>query len=187
MYAVIKTGGKQYRVAPNDVLKVEKLAAEVGGRLTFGDVLAVDGGDGVKLGRPTVAGATVTATVLEQTRAPTVIVFKKKRRHNYRRKNGHRQELTVIRIGEILTEGRQPSAEPAAIAPARPKTEAKPSGTKAKARTSKPKPTSTVEPTPKPKGGAKAASLKAKAKPSAGAKDKTKKAPARRPAKKKED
>ena len=168
MYAVIKTGGKQYRVAPNDVLRVEKLVAEVGRRLTFAEVLAVDAGDGLKLGRPMVAGAAVTATVLEQTHAPTVIVFKKKRRHNYRRKNGHRQELTVIRIGEILTEGRQPSAEPEAAAPAKPAVRAKPAGQPAK-----PKPKR--KPSPE---------VKVKAKPKKAAKAKPGKAPARKPAKK---
>jgi large subunit ribosomal protein L21 len=179
MYAVIKTGGKQYRVAPNDVLRVEKLAAEVGRRLTFGEVLAVDAGDGLKLGRPMVAGAAVTATVLEQTHAPTVIVFKKKRRHNYRRKNGHRQDLTVIRIGEILTEGRQPSAEPEAAAPAKPAVRAKPAGQPAKPKR---KPSPEVKVKAKPKKAAKAEPKKAKAKPAA--KAKPGKAPARKPAKK---
>jgi len=98
MFAVIKTGGKQYRVAAGDVIKVEKLEAEAGAELTLGDVLAVGEGDNITLGAPLVDGASVTATVLEQTRAKKIIVFKKKRRQNYRRKNGHRQHLTVLRI-----------------------------------------------------------------------------------------
>jgi large subunit ribosomal protein L21 len=98
MFAVIKTGGKQYRVAAGDVIKVEKLEVEAGAELTLGEVLAVGDGDNVTLGAPLVDGASVTATVLEQTRAKKIIVFKKKRRQNYRRKNGHRQHLTVLRI-----------------------------------------------------------------------------------------
>ncbi|MEN3951873.1 50S ribosomal protein L21 [Iodidimonas sp. SYSU 1G8] len=98
MFAVIKTGGKQYRVAAGDVIKVEKLEAEAGAVLTLGDVLALGDGDNVTLGAPLVDGASVTAEVLEQTRAKKIIVFKKKRRQNYRRKNGHRQHQTVLRI-----------------------------------------------------------------------------------------
>ena len=111
MYAVIKTGGKQYRVAPNEVLKVERLPVEAGRRIAFNEVLAVDAGAGLKLGAPLVAGAMVTATVVEQTHAPTVIVFKKKRRHNYRRKKGHRQQQTVLRIVEVKGANGSPPAE----------------------------------------------------------------------------
>jgi large subunit ribosomal protein L21 len=101
-FAVIRTGGKQYRVTPNAVLKVEKLEAEPGATVTFHDVLALgtDGG-GLTIGAPTVPGASVTATVLEQTRGDKIIIFKKKRRQNYRRKKGHRQHITVLRIGDI--------------------------------------------------------------------------------------
>jgi large subunit ribosomal protein L21 len=100
---VIRTGGKQYRVTPNSVLKVEKLEAEAGATVTFHDVLAVGGEGGLTLGAPTVPGASVSATVLEQARGDKIIVFKKKRRQNYRRKRGHRQHLTVLRIGDIAT------------------------------------------------------------------------------------
>ena len=100
-YAVIRTGGKQYRVTPNAVLIVEKLEAEAGQTITFQDVLAIGGEAGVTLGAPTVAGASVTATVLEQKRGEKIIIFKKRRRQNSRRKNGHRQYLTVLRIGDI--------------------------------------------------------------------------------------
>ncbi len=102
-FAVIRTGGKQYRVTPNSVLKVEKLEAEAGATVTFHDVLAVGSDAGLTLGAPTVPGASVSATVLEQTRGDKIIVFKKKRRQNYRRKRGHRQHVTVLRIGDIAT------------------------------------------------------------------------------------
>jgi len=102
-FAVIRTGGKQYRVTPNSVLKVEKLEAEAGATITFHDVLAVGSDGGLTLGAPTVPGASVSATVLEQARGEKIIIFKKKRRQNYRRKRGHRQHLTVLRIGDIAT------------------------------------------------------------------------------------
>ena len=101
MFAVIKTGGKQYRVAADDVLKVEKVKGEPGEIVQFGDVLVV-GGDNVALGAPTIAGASVAAEVLEQGRGDKVIAFKKRRRKNSRRKNGHRQFETVVRIGDIV-------------------------------------------------------------------------------------
>jgi large subunit ribosomal protein L21 len=101
MFAVIRTGGKQYRVVPNDVLKVEKLAGEAGETITFTDVLAVGSDAGVTIGAPVVAGATVTATVIAQDRLEKVIIFKKRRRQNSRRKNGHRQHVTVLRIADI--------------------------------------------------------------------------------------
>src|SRR5439155_20631238 len=119
MFAVIKTGGKQYRVAVEDKLKVEKVAGEPGEIVQFGEVLLV-GGDTVTLGTPTVAGATVAAEVLEQGRGPKGIAFKKGRRKNSRRKRGHRQELTLVRITEIPTDGAQPSKT------ARPKVARKP-------------------------------------------------------------
>ncbi len=97
MYAVIKTGGKQYRVASGDVIKVEKLAGEEGSEIVFNEVLAL----GDKVGKPFVEGASVKATVLKQAKADKVVVFKKKRRQNYRRKNGHRQNITIVKIAEI--------------------------------------------------------------------------------------
>ena len=97
MYAVIKTGGKQYKVASGDVIKVEKLAGDEGSEVIFNEVLAL--GDNV--GKPFVAGASVKATILKQAKADKVIVFKKKRRQNYRRKNGHRQNITIVKIAEI--------------------------------------------------------------------------------------
>ena len=111
MFAVIKTGGKQYRVAAEDVIKIEKVAGEPGDIVEFGEVLVV-GGDTVSLGLPTVAGATVAAEVIEQGRGPKVIAFKKRRRKTSRRKRGHRQEFTLIRVTEILTDGKKPSKTP---------------------------------------------------------------------------
>ncbi len=105
MFAVIRTGGKQYRVMPNDVLKVEKLAGEAGETITFTDVLAVGSTAGTTLGAPLVAGATVTATVIAQDRLDKVIIFKKRRRQNSRRKNGHRQHVTVLRVAGISADG----------------------------------------------------------------------------------
>ncbi|NHN87978.1 50S ribosomal protein L21 [Acetobacter conturbans] len=101
MFAVIRTGGKQYRVTPNSVLKVEKLEGEAGSTITFSEVLAVGSESGTTIGAPLVAGATVTATVVAQDRLPKIIIFKKRRRQNSRRKNGHRQPVTVLRISEI--------------------------------------------------------------------------------------
>jgi large subunit ribosomal protein L21 len=108
MFAVIKTGGKQYRVAADDKLKVEKVDGEPGQIIQFAEVLVV-GGDAVTLGTPTVAGASVAAAVIEQSRHPKVIAFKKRRRKNSRRKRGHRQEYTLVQITEILTDGAKPS------------------------------------------------------------------------------
>jgi large subunit ribosomal protein L21 len=102
MYAVIKTGGKQYRVQPEDVLTIERLEAEAEQTIEFGDVLMVGEGDSVKVGVPTVSGAKVVARVVEQTRGPKLIAFKKRRRKSSRRKRGHRQDLTKIRITEIV-------------------------------------------------------------------------------------
>ncbi|MDR6434144.1 50S ribosomal protein L21 [Brucella pseudogrignonensis] len=109
MFAVIKTGGKQYRVAANDLIKVEKVAGEAGDIVEFAEVLMV----GSTIGAPVVAGALVTAEVVEQGRARKVIAFKKRRRQNSKRTRGHRQELTTIRISEILTDGAKPSKKAA--------------------------------------------------------------------------
>ena len=105
MFAVIRTGGKQYKVAPNDVITVEKLDGEAGATIEFAEVLMVGDGASVSTGTPLLAGASVSATLVEQRRAAKIIVFKKKRRQNYRRKNGHRQYQTLLRITEINAEG----------------------------------------------------------------------------------
>ena len=110
MFAVFKTAGKQYRVAAEDVIKVGKVKGEPGEIVEFGEVLVV-GGTNLSLGAPTVAGATVAAAVVEQARGPKIIAFKKRRRKNSRRKIGHRQEFTLLRITEILTDGKKPSKQ----------------------------------------------------------------------------
>ena len=102
MYAVIKTGGKQYRVSADDVLNIERLTGEASSTIEFTDVMMVGSGDSVKVGTPTVAGAKVVAELVEQTRGPKLIAFKKRRRKSSRRKKGHRQDLTKIRITEIV-------------------------------------------------------------------------------------
>ena len=105
MFAVIRTGGKQYKVAKDDVISVEKLPAEPGAVIELAEVLMIGDGAQVAAGAPLLDGASVSATVIEQTRADKIIVFKKKRRHNYRRKKGHRQHQTVLRITAITGAG----------------------------------------------------------------------------------
>ncbi len=108
MFAVIKTGGKQYRVAEDQKLKIEKIAGEPGQIVQLGEVLAV-GGDTPVIGVPTVSGASVAVEIVEQGRGEKVIAFKKRRRKNSRRRRGHRQEFTLVRISEILTDGKSPT------------------------------------------------------------------------------
>ena len=151
--AVIRTGGKQYRVAANDVIKVETLAGEAGEQIVFGEVLAVSGGDAAaEIGAPLVSGASVAARVIAQDRAEKVIIFKKRRRHNYRRTKGHRQHLTVLRIEEILVGGAKPTgpakieakseekpAAPAAEGESKPKAAPKKAAAKSKTKSAAPK------------------------------------------------
>jgi len=158
MYAVIKTGGKQYKVAENQIIVVEKLAAAAGDSVAFEQVLLVGEDGKTALGAPYVAGASVTAEVLEQARGDKIIVFKKKRRKNHRRRNGHRQFETVVRITEILTDGKTPTKA------AKPKAEAKPKA----APKPETKPKDEAAPKPETKPTAKKAAPKAKtAKPAA--------------------
>ena len=117
MFAVIRTGGKQYRVTPSQILKVEKLEAEAGAIVTFTDVLAVGSSAGTTVGAPLVPGATVSALVVAQDRLDKIIIFKKRRRQNSRRKNGHRQHVTVLRVSGISADGHAP-IEAAAPQPA---------------------------------------------------------------------
>lgn len=170
MFAVIKTGGKQYRVAPNDILKVEKLDGEPGDTVELSSVLMVGGDDGVSMGAPLVEGATVAAEVVDQTRARKILVFKKKRRKHHRRKNGHRQHLTVLRVTEILTDGKKPTAAKKAAKPAE-------SATADEAEAKPAKKTATK----------KTAAKKAPAKKSAAKKTAAKKAPAKKAAKSEEE
>ncbi|HEX2582062.1 MAG TPA: 50S ribosomal protein L21 [Dongiaceae bacterium] len=101
MFAIVKTGGKQYKVVKNDVITVEKLTTEPGKQITLADVLMIGEGGSLKVGTPLLAGARVTAEVVDQHKADKVLIFKKKRRHNYRRKKGHRQNVTVLKILDI--------------------------------------------------------------------------------------
>ena len=165
MFAVIKTGGKQYRVAAEDKLRVEKVPGEPGEIIQFGEVLVV-GGDAVTLGTPTVAGASVAAEVISQGRGEKVIAFKKRRRKNSRRKRGHRQEFTLIRISEILTDGAKPTKGAA------PKREKKPAEAPAAASdddaAEKPKAKAKAKPAAKTAAKKPAAKKPAAKKPAAG-------------------
>jgi large subunit ribosomal protein L21 len=114
MYAVIKTGGKQYRVAANDKILIEKLEGAAGDQVTFDNVLMVGNGASIDVGAPFVAGATVVGEIEKQARGPHIIIFKKRRRKHYRRRNGHRQDLTSVVISEILTGGAKPAKKAAA-------------------------------------------------------------------------
>lgn len=122
MFAVVKTGGKQYKVAQDDIIKLEKLDGDVGETVTFDQVLMLQDDSGLKTGTPLVDGAVVTAEILEQTRGDKVIVFKKRRRHTYRKRNGHRQYLTVVKITGVGKAG--PAKKKAAAKKAAPKEEA---------------------------------------------------------------
>ncbi|MCF8466184.1 MAG: 50S ribosomal protein L21 [Sneathiella sp.] len=144
MFAVIKTGGKQYKVAKDDVIKVERLAGEAGDNVQLDQVLAITGEDGaLSIGAPLLEGAFVSATLLEQARADKIVVFKKKRRQNYRRKAGHRQDLTVLRITDIAAKGAKKAAPKKA---AEPKAEAAPKSEKAEAATKKAAPKKAAAP-----------------------------------------
>lgn len=111
MYAVIKTGGKQYCVAANDKILIEKLEGAAGDQVNFTEVLMVSNGGTVDIGAPFLSGATVVGEIEKQARGPHIIIFKKRRRKHYRRRNGHRQDLTSVTITEILTGGAKPAAK----------------------------------------------------------------------------
>jgi len=130
MFAVIKTGGKQYKVAADDILEIEKLDAVAGDAIVFEEVLMVGADGDVTVGAPLVEGATVAAELVEQKRAKKIVVFKKKRRQNYRRKAGHRQHLSLVRITDILTGGAKPKAKAAKKPAAKAKSEAPAAGAK---------------------------------------------------------
>ncbi len=145
MYAVIKTGGKQYRVAADQKIQIEKLTGQTGDRIEFTNILMVANGDAIDIGAPFVAGATVVGEIASHDRGPHIIIFKKRRRKHYRRRNGHRQDLTSVTIREILLGGAKsarkvvakPEAEakiedaPVAAAEAKPKKVSKPRKPKA--------------------------------------------------------
>lgn len=174
-FAVIKTGGKQYKVAADDVIKIEKLEAEAGDIVTFDQVLMV----GDTIGAPLVEGALVAAELVETRKQKTVIVFKKRRRHNSRRRNGHRQLLTTVRITEILTGGAKPTIKAAAKAE---KTEAVTEKAPAAKKAAAPKKAEAdaAAEAPAKKAPAKKAAPKAAAKEDAAAEKPAKKAPAKK-------
>jgi large subunit ribosomal protein L21 len=156
MFAVIKTGGRQYRVVPDDVLEIGKIAGDVGTIVQLGEVLLV-GGDSPVLGMPTVAGASVAAEVLQHKRGPKVISFKKRRRKNSRRKRGYRDEITVLRITEILTNDNKPTIgprpkreKPVEVAPVDGDDDEAPKAAKKKAPAKKPVAKATAKPRAKP-------------------------------------
>ena len=118
MYAVVKTGGKQYRVAKDDTILVEKLEADEGAQITLDEVMMLGDGETVTVGRPTVANASVEAQVVSQTRGPKILIFRRKRRKNHRRLQGHRQDLTLLKITDISTSGKPAAKASAKKAPA---------------------------------------------------------------------
>jgi large subunit ribosomal protein L21 len=183
MYAVIKTGGKQYRVKPDDVLEIERISGEPGDIVEFAQVLLVAGESGIEIGSPLVAQAIVAAELVEHTRGDKIIVFKKKRRKHYRRTLGHRQDLSQIRITEILTGGAKPSPKKAAAkkkaAPKKAAPKAAPAG-----KAEQPAPT-VSEAAAEPK--AKAPAKKAPAKKAPAKKAPAKKAAAKKPPRAKSD
>ena len=161
MFAVIKTGAKQYKVAVGDVIKVEKLDGETGSKVSLDNVLMVGDDKGVKIGTPAVDGTVVTAEILDQDRAAKIIVFKKKRRHNYRRKAGHRQEQTVLKITDI---GKATAKKAAPKAAAAKKEEPKAEVKKTAAKKATAKKAAPKKAAPKNEAAKKAAPKKAAAK-----------------------
>ncbi|WP_137150624.1 50S ribosomal protein L21 [Devosia sp. FKR38] len=177
-FAVIKTGGKQYKVAANDILKIEKLDAEAGTIVTFDQVLMV----GDEVGAPLIEGALVAAELLETKKQKTVIIFKKNRRHNYRRRNGHRQLLSTVRITEILTGGAKPTIKAAGVtAPAATEVSTKPAKIRAAAKAAAAT-EATEAKAPAKKAPAKKAAPKAAATEDTAAEKPAKKAPAKKAA-----
>jgi len=175
MYALVRTGGKQYRVAKDDTILVERIAADEGAEVILDDVVMLGDGDKVTIGTPRVEGAAVSATVVSQTRGPKIIIFRRKRRKNHRRTQGHRQDLTLLKINAIAEDGKslKPKAAPAKKAAA--KEEAAPKAAAKKAAAKK----------AAPKAEAKAAPKKAAAKKTAAKKATAKKATAKKVAAKK--
>ena len=185
MYALVRTGGKQYRVAKDDTILVERIAADEGAEVILDDVVMLGDGDKITIGTPQVEGAAVSATVVSQTRGPKIIIFRRKRRKNHRRTQGHRQDLTLLKINAIAEDGKslKPKAAPAkkaaATEEAAPKAAAKKAAAK-KAAAKKAAPKKAA-----PKAEAKAAPKKAAAKKTAAKKAISKKAAAKKAAAKK--
>jgi len=176
MFAVIKTGGKQYKVAKDDVIRVEKLDGAQGASVELRDVLMLGEADKVTVGTPKVDGAVVTAEVVAQTRGAKIIVFKKKRRQGYQRTHGHRQDLTVLRVTDISPDGKKAAAKPAAKAEPKAPAKEKPAAKTTPAKDTTPAEKPVAKKVPAKKAPAKKAAPKAAAE---------KKAPAKKPAAKK--
>ena len=178
MYALVRTGGKQYRVAKDDTILVERIAADEGAEVILDDVVMLGDGDKVTIGAPRVEGAAVSATVVSQTRGPKIIIFRRKRRKNHRRTQGHRQDLTLLKINAIAEDGKslKPKAAPAKKAAA--KEAAAPKSAAKKAAATKAAPKAEAKAAPK-----KAATKKVAAKKVAAKKATAKKAVAKKAAK----
>ena len=151
MYALVKTGGKQYRVAKDDTILVERIAAEEGAEVILNDIVMLGDGDKVTIGTPTVDGAAVSATVLSQTRGPKIIIFRRKRRKNHRRTQGHRQDLTLLKINDIAEDAKKLTPAKPAAKKAAPKAAAakKPAAKKATAKKAAPKAAAAKKPAAK--------------------------------------
>ena len=167
MYALVRTGGKQYRVAKDDTILVERIAADEGAEVILDDVVMLGDGDKVTIGTPRVEGAAVSATVVSQTRGPKIIIFRRKRRKNHRRTQGHRQDLTLLKINAIAEDGKslKPKAAPAKKAAA--KEEAAPKAAAKKAAAKKAAPKAEAKAAPKKVAAKKTAAKKATAKKAA--------------------
>jgi large subunit ribosomal protein L21 len=149
MYALVKTGGKQYRVAKDDTILVERIAADEGAEVILNDIVMLADGDKVTIGTPKVEGAAVSATVMRQTRGPKIIIFRRKRRKNHRRTQGHRQDLTLLKINDIAEDAKK-------LAPAKPaaKTATKKAATTTESAAKKPAPKAAAAKKPAPKAAA---------------------------------
>jgi len=169
MYALVRTGGKQYRVAKDDTILVERIAAEEGAEVILDDIVMLGDGDKVTIGTPRVEGAAVSATVVSQTRGPKIIIFRRKRRKNHRRTQGHRQDLTLLKINAIAKDGTSLKPKAAPAKKAAPKAEAKAAPKKAAPKKAVPKKAAA-------KAEAKAAPKKAAAKKATAKKAAAKKA-----------
>ena len=167
MYALVRTGGKQYRVAKDDTILVERIAADEGAEVILDDVVMLGDGDKVTIGTPRVEGAAVSATVVSQTRGPKIIIFRRKRRKNHRRTQGHRQDLTLLKINAIAEDGKslKPKAAPAKKAAA--KEEAAPKAAAKKAAAKKAAPKAEAKAAPKKAAAKKATAKKVAAKKAA--------------------
>ena len=191
MYALVRTGGKQYRVAKDDTILVERIAADEGAEVILDDVVMLGDGDKVTIGTPRVEGAAVSATVVSQTRGPKIIIFRRKRRKNHRRTQGHRQDLTLLKINAIAEDGKslKPKAAPAKKAAAKADAAPKAAAKKAAApKAAAPKAAAKKAAAPKAEAKAapkKAAAKKAPAKKATAKKAAAKKAPAKKAAAKK--